>query len=317
MADYTSLLRAGRTLTVPQIRELEANLKVAPENIVLRAKFLGYLHEKAIRKTGARAAWSSQVIWFIENHPEEDVLSLPECSCMSLRGDSSQVYKDIAATWQKALERTTNIRVILNGAAFFGMEDRKKCLDLLSKVRKANPENIAVLRELCLYSSLHCVYDKPTTDEIVQCIRIHEELRMHEQSDIHILNTLAFLAYKLADFESAERYADLIAYQNSSSHLAHSIKGLVSLMSGSVEQAKSELLKSGNSKGYFEQPILAFELANALLNRGERKAVCTYLRSCKHYWAVGRLLVPIWIVQIKLGLKPRLTASVTEAVGCQ
>jgi hypothetical protein len=69
-------------------------------------------------------------------------------------------------------------------------------------------------------------------------------------------------------------------------HMRHTYQGMIALRNGNVEKAKAELIKSGKVPG---SPMLStlgpnMMLADALLQRGERKAVFDFFKALRNFW---------------------------------
>lgn len=132
------------------------------------------------------------------------------------------------------------------------------------------------------------------------------------------LDDAAELAYKVEDYEKAHNYAsESISLSNryesdwnygNSIHNSNMVLGRLALKEGSVEHAKEYLKRAGDSRGSPQLDTFGpdMQLADDLLNQGEKDAVLSYLSSINKFWEMDDGCVDRWIKQIKSGEKPKL-----------
>jgi len=84
------------------------------------------------------------------------------------------------------------------------------------------------------------------------------------------------------------------------------VLGLVALQLGNLDEAASELLEAGQTRG---SPGLRsfgpeFDLADALLQRGRTEVVIEFLELCTRFWK--KPILRRWIERIQAGERPKL-----------
>ncbi|HYO83192.1 MAG TPA: redoxin domain-containing protein, partial [Bryobacteraceae bacterium] len=91
-------------------------------------------------------------------------------------------------------------------------------------------------------------------------------------------------------------------------HRGNLLLGRIALDQGDVEGAKQRLLAAGRTKGSPQLNSFGprWELAQELLNRGERNAVLDYLALCRNFWRGQEGLLDNWASAIRSGAVPRL-----------
>jgi hypothetical protein len=138
-----------------------------------------------------------------------------------------------------------------------------------------------------------------------------------------LLPELARLALSLNDEAAAKRYADealdLAARQDDellqgisvrgvAQHDANDILGRVALRAGDIATAKQHLLKAAKATG--GPPLTTIgprmDLAQELLERGERDAVANYLAHVGRFWKSGKHSIQKWQSEIRSSKTPRL-----------
>ena len=126
------------------------------------------------------------------------------------------------------------------------------------------------------------------------------------------------VAYQRGEFDKAQQLAnenlDLAAvyrcnwnYGNAI-HDSNQVLGLISLKSNDVDAASEYLRQAGESSG---SPTLdtfgpELDLADALLQRGKRGVVTSYLLSIKRFWHDDEGNIDRWVAQIDKGETPKL-----------
>lgn len=128
----------------------------------------------------------------------------------------------------------------------------------------------------------------------------------------------AKLAYKIGDYDKAENYAsrsltmsrDHVNDWNYGNviHNSNVVLGRIRLSEGDIEQAKYHLLEAAKSEGSPQLNTYGpkLELANDLLQRGERDAVVGYLNEVSTFWEMDHGCVKRWLSEIEQGETPKL-----------
>lgn len=94
-------------------------------------------------------------------------------------------------------------------------------------------------------------------------------------------------------------------------HHHHLIRGGVALASGDVQTAIKELHEAGKTPGSPQLDTFGpnMLLAKALLERGQRDAVLTYLEQCRKFWEDGLGQLDEWKAEIGRGETPDFKAN--------
>ncbi len=138
-----------------------------------------------------------------------------------------------------------------------------------------------------------------------------------------LLPVLANLAFDVKDDEAAKTYAmqalDLAPQQGDRTiegtavgpqaiHDANDVLGRVALRSGNLPQARDYLLKAGATPAGGTMSIVGprMQLAQALLDHGERDVVLQYLEKIEASWERGAIQIDHWIAAIRMGKMERL-----------
>lgn len=283
----------GSNLTAAAVDALERDLDDNPNQPDLRTLLLGYYQGKA--ESSARNDFARHVYWFIENHPDAQLLQF---SCGLFLFEDSGIYQEGKARWQKALgEHPYNAMVLGNAARYFEQRDQPLAEDALLKAKALDPENEEWPERLGrLYmrsmSSGTAETRVATAEKAYAAFRAAYDLaRVLDREDVLLeLSRTAFAAGKFSEAEQFANetleFADRKQDYGEGFHYAHIVLGRIALMNGDVEKAKEHLLDAGRTTGsdFLNYVGPDMTLALELLNQGEREAVIEFIDSCKTFW---------------------------------
>jgi hypothetical protein len=131
-----------------------------------------------------------------------------------------------------------------------------------------------------------------------------------------MLSKIAKTSIEIGQYGKAKEYAkELLSLANefqcdwnygNAIHDGNMVLGMVSLNSNLVEEAKNFLLKAGNAPTSPQLKTFgpSMILADALLDKGETKAVIDYLELIKKIWGHDNGRLDSWIAAIKGGGRP-------------
>ncbi len=134
----------------------------------------------------------------------------------------------------------------------------------------------------------------------------------------YILQEIAWDMYRDGKFAEAEIYADELYrlsqllkkdwHYGNAIHHYHTIVGLIRLHEGNQVDAKNHLNQAAEVKGSPQLDNLGpiFDLANALLARGEVSAVKKYLAACAKFWKLDDGKLKHWMAAIDCGSSPQM-----------
>lgn len=118
----------GSTLSPDEAADLASLLAKDPANAQARSELLAY---SLLRSNAAQFA--EQMLWFVEHHPESEILAMTTYPPKLLSGSDLSA---IQAAWEKAIrENPDSARVLLHAAHFFKDRDPERSLGLLRNAR--------------------------------------------------------------------------------------------------------------------------------------------------------------------------------------
>jgi len=326
--DATSLAIEGSRLSQEQAQQLEDTLNLAPDDLSIRTKLIGYYWGQ-FRSTSARKAHQQHVLWVIENHPEAEIAGIPEGTLNPhLDGEA---YEQAAALWkQETANHPADPTVLGHAAAFFLIFDSPLAESLLKKVEALEPENARWPQHLGdLYSLPSRAPTQPEPDasnRAGDALAAFERAYARTEGDLaksYLLTSLARSAFSAGSLEKAKAYAELALdaakrwpsdwNAGNAAHYGNIILGRVALRTGDVENAKAHLISAGATHGSPQLnsfgPNMA--LAKEFLDRGERAAVIEYLTLCAKFWSSGKDKLANWTATIKGGGTPDFGANLS------
>lgn len=299
--NYLEVWLSGRNLNAQQVIALEQKLLVDPTDHLSRIALMGYYPKPAIWKRAAREKAFGHELWFIRNEPTHPALRFPECSLIACADDD--LYEIGKSAWLEHVDDDcVDVTILSHATWFFYMRDKQKAAELIERARVIEPHNQEHLEDLAsLYSlGLNGDYDRSW---LQRAFEVHTELLASKPDDVRLLAEFASVAEKVGEYDLSREAALKILQvvkptDRAAIHQAHSVLGLIYLHTGDVDSAKAELLLSGNWP--------EFDLDNALIRRGETKAVCDHLWRSMTAWKLGRIQLFAWLLQLWLGDKPNL-----------
>jgi hypothetical protein len=250
----------------------------------------------------------NHILWLIKNEPQNSILFWPEC-VYTLKADEDLLID----AWELALKSSSlDPHVLRNAASFFAAFNIRKSLDLLIQARTL--DSAANLdAELIHYASL-MARNSCNNEDIATLKDLCEALLVTHISNVSLLETLIMVSLKERDLLKVKMYSKRLTETGCSTHLAHEALGLVSLIEGDKNEAKTQLLLAGQVAN-LTQYYFDFTLAYHLMKIGERIAVCKYLIGLWKKKTEWRPFLSIWVILISLGLKPPLSLSLEKALG--
>lgn len=139
-------MEQGANITPDAARELESQLDKNPEDLVARAKLIGYYYYQWMKpgEAAARAARRKHILWLIEHHPDSPVLNLAEVS-IEETGNSladPDTYQQARKLWLSQMEAHKNNAALLgNLSKFFQMTDKPLAESALLQAKAIQPHN--------------------------------------------------------------------------------------------------------------------------------------------------------------------------------
>lgn len=335
-----SSLNENEPILPGEVEAFEKKLKENPDDTKLRIRLIKH-YDAIKRNTKGEKILREHLKWFIRNQPENR-LNYLTYGRFYLENDDPE-YLDLKNEWYDQLAKNPNSpALILNISEFVRYEEPEVAEGLLLMGSKKAPDNYEFPK------LLFEIYKRESEqDEVKDQPEVKAELEKHafEQGEkaLSILKTnrdsqtdseraeilleVGKLALQIGNFERAKQIATnlILEYGQSTSnaefddatHTGNIILGKVALIGNQIEKAKEYLLISIKAplrdKRNFLTPDL--ELANKLLDLGEKDTVLEYLKLCQelknfkdHPDLYGDEMKALkkWQKQIENGKKPKL-----------
>lgn len=133
-----------------------------------------------------------------------------------------------------------------------------------------------------------------------------------------ILNDLAWNEYHNGNLDIAKKYSEELLRLNkivernwnygNAIHHPNTILGLICLDEGKIECAKNHLIKSSKTTGSPQLDTFGpcFDLAQRLIEVGEKKVIIKYLKNCQTFWEHDKGRILKWLSEIENGEIPQM-----------
>lgn len=282
--------------------------------VALIELFLDYSDE-------ARARRHELILWFLRNHPEDEVL--PVFGELYPGDDDTMDGK----AWTAAVAILDSLvakddvlaGVLANYAAWTSVPEPSKALELYGRLQDLEPDNpewLSKEADLYMLDILHSKLGDPDARSVASLAKEAITTALEHSEGLARGGLLAdgIEAAALAgDADTAEAWArDLLepagndGASNHARHIAHQGMGLAALVRGDTDGAVAELLQMGDVPPDAVQMSFgpSMRLANELLARGEREAVIQYLEKVSAFWEPEG--VAAWIQGLRAGETFRL-----------
>ena len=313
-------LRAGRELSQEGAVALEQRLADNPGDHTARVQLIVYYFFGRPPNSGARKRRIEHVQWLVRNQPEAEVLSVPPGQ-IHHRVDAD-AYSEAWTAWSQHLESMPdNLKVLRNAAGFLMFSDRQRAIELLERAQRIDGSNPLWARELGHLHRLDMGGGGRALDAEAAARALAEferayNLRGAARGD-SLLRYLAETALAAGQTEKARAYADTMLSNDTKGwnlgnriHHGHLTLGKIALAEGNLEEAKNRLLKAGETPGSPQLNSFGpkMDLANALLERGEKEVVVRYFELCSEFWNSDRAMAKLanWTELAKAGKIPDL-----------
>ncbi len=334
----TLALLEGRRMSEQHAESLEENLKADPNDLTSRTKLLGYYLGRAIKSKSdaARKARRSHILWIVRHRPDATIAEDVAIQ-LSVWEEDWQAYGEGKRLWLAHIEKQKrNTKLLGNAAKFFFTKDKDLAEKLLKRAKQVEPENAAWPEKLgFLYELRYRDLEGNQRQALaLKTLKEFEEALSLTEGSTGRYNVLLHLpeaAFYAQQFDSACNFsvklldqaheldeelqpAGIWSYVDAINR-ANVILGRVAVRRGQLDNAKQFLLRAAKIKGtgtFFPGPDT--ELAQELLEGGQRAAVLEYVNLCTKVWTDQRNLQSLnrWTALIKAGetrVFPSATAS--------
>lgn len=279
--------------------------------------------------------WLREVRWLVSNHPEMEIAGTQYCNIGSIRFQvigSNSTYKLVGPLWRQQVARNgKDIKVLYNGALYFRAHDSNFAEELLDKAVRQKPGLIDPEHLGGLYASIAAYrdgsiryrYDKITPEDrkrtarkAYSCFRLALRRATDRRSRMRLTRLTMKWAFDVGAYAQARVYAEQILKGGPGvngadvpAYDANIVLGRLVLRAGRVRLAGRHLLAAGKSratelwKTNTNSPDLS--LARELLEKGQKRAVLSFLSDCRRFWPIEDRGTPALLAaHISRGLTP-------------
>ncbi len=320
--DAYQLTRQGQTLTLQAAAALEYKLAGQPDDYAAHLSLLGYYQKFRFAPLPAGRSYQQQVFWLIRNHPESVLLGTPDT--MLLKCDDPAAFEEGEALWLNQIAKhPTNTTLIGKAADYCLLSDKATTEKLLLQAQALEPKSSVWPSKLGQLYRLNGPH--PSAEVIQQSAK--KALAEYEAASMLANKTaqpntspdLAKTAFDAGEYDKARQYADALLVRSQSKqptgfdlsddvHAANLVLGRLALHDGDTAGAEAHLLAMGRVSG---SPVLSsfgpnMQLAQDLLEHGDRAPVLAYFNECAKFWTFGQAKATLatWTAQVKQGQVP-------------
>ena len=328
VADVRALVKEGASLSAEQAEALEAQLEADPLAMTARTRLLGYYQRMARSRETSSEAYTglrSHVLWLIRNEPKSEILAEPPGLLLEFNRELDPEKFDAGRdAFLAHLRKAPNDLTLLERAAdFASFRDRALAIELGERARSldsANPKWTVRLAFDRYNAYRNLRLGSEGSPVAVAGKALSEFGRAFELLDGARIGGYLSLAAEVAvaanELAKAREYAHLMLDDDSQGsehywynvHYGNITLGKIALAEGDVQRAASYLLLAGTTAGSVKLNVRGpdTELAQELLERGERESVLQYFDLCAHFWESGRERLVEWAALVRAGSVPRL-----------
>jgi len=315
---FHDALLARNDSCVVDIGKLREACSAAPDDRENRARLLGALWFSARRDPSPEAV--DELVWWIQRHPRD--LQHVASALHMLSHAPYSAYQTVRDAWTAVLAtHGDEPDVALAAAQCFAHHESDRALALLARAHETAANDARPARAAGHIWRLRAMrYGRRGADHdraaATEALRWFERALEREPSPC-CLDDASEAALAAGELERARFLAERLVTQaeavpatwstGNAIYTGHSILGQVALHDGEIERAKEHLKLAGQTPGSPQLNSFGpeLELADALLQRGEREAVVAFLRDVERFWS-GRGRIELWCHEIEVGQTPRL-----------
>ncbi|MEP3897397.1 MAG: RNA polymerase subunit sigma-24 [Rhodopirellula bahusiensis] len=316
-SDVQKLAMQGRRSTPEEVAELEKKVADQPADIDSRTKLLGYYFLCRREQPGAEETHQRHVLWLIENAPEAEIMGTPFVTIDRIL--QPDAYDTAKKAWIKATDDLSESPAVLRHAArYFLLHDRDLSETLLQRGKRLapnDPEWSSAVGQLYSLGMISLSEGPERKDLAIKSFgEFQSAYRLSGPMEQEfLLQSLAKVAFEAGDIDAAATYAKEMLQvaesgRNRGNHLHHGnlILGRVALFNGDVEEAKSYLLRAGQTPGSPQLKSFGpnMGLAKALLEVGQKNVVLEYFELCEEFWEMSRGRLNQWADLVKADRVP-------------
>jgi tetratricopeptide (TPR) repeat protein len=295
-------------VTEEEAAQFEEDLKSDPNNERARAGLLSY-YSVGKHPQASELRRQEHVLWVLEHVPTCGLGRTPflRISRKKYPEAYARARQIILAQCEKYAD---DPEVVGDLGCIFSDDEPELAHDILRKAIANAPEksDLGFWLAPLIFKLAKAANDRPRIHEAIELLRRYVDDKPHFR---FFLAKMALNAdeYELAMIEARKLMDESLAKPDSQAeHVAQTIFGTIAFHNGEVSTAINHLHAAGRVD---TAPRLAsygphMNLAQLLLDHGERDAVLKYLEDCKKFWNLGQRDLEKWISAIKAGKTPKL-----------
>lgn len=304
---------------------LERRLIVDENDVEARVRLVGFYFLRFSPENHRRRA--EHLAWLAEHRPD---IGLGGYGYI-VEEQAPEGHEATRRAWVAAAARPdADVRILENAASFLGFNRPEQAEPLFRRAAAMEPENgewrTRIARTLTKRAEWaddpaeRRRYARAAVEELESALSLAE-------ADWRALGSridLAKAAVLAEDWERARETAERVLVDNETCHRtflygnavhwANITLGCAALAHDDLSAASEYLLRAGKTPG--SPQLNSFgpdrDLARALLERGERTAVLTYLADCARFWAGNEALLEGWRTAIERGEPTTLERSYSD-----
>jgi len=316
----TRLAMEGRKLSAEDARNMETQVKAAPDDVAARSRLLGYYMRLAFSSPEAKEARRQHILWLIRNQPDAPILGTPFAR-LDMHQDGS-AYEEGRKAWMDQVDRQPkNAAVLGSAAAYLSLNDADTAESLYQRAEAAEPQSPRWPRNL---GHLYALGRARKTGEERQK-SAQAALNAYERSLANMkdgeeresmLPYVGTLAFEAGETAKARSYAEEMLRSEQGGwnagnlvHHGHLVLGRIALRDGDTKTAQEHLLAAGKTKGSPQLDSFGpnMTLAKELLEKGDRQTVLEYFKLCGSFWKKSAL--EAWTQEVQAGKIPEFGAN--------
>ncbi|MDE0349848.1 MAG: hypothetical protein OXM56_09090 [Gammaproteobacteria bacterium] len=317
-------MMVGMGLSDEEAEALEERVQQDPHDMTARAQLLSYYDHAQWRDDANVRRYGWHVVWLAENDPRHTLLAFGQASVDPSRNPSA--YARVKAIWLHHLADAPRDTGLLAAAAasFERGPDVDLALALLERAQEIDPGNFLWPSRLGSLRWRMAQEDRERADPALAAAALADferadELNRHGLGSMHLHSAME-AAFAAGQLEKARTHAAEgltgggMPFSLEPEYRANLMLGRIALAENDLRGAGNYLIAAGRVAAWPSLlPLLVWEpdmqLAEELLEQGEREVVLEYLKLCALHWEGDQLRE--WADEIRAGRAPDLGQQYT------
>ncbi len=300
---------------------LASELSRTPADLALRARYSGGLSRAGQSSSTWRAKMLEQAFWWLEHQPGSSVT--PHATRFwALRPEDPDTARVRAAWIAVERQHPNDARVVVGAGIFLASHDPEFAGQLMRRAVQLDLTLVDGAEHLSYLVFRHFQRMRGHSDHVEQAAAVLDTLGVSLRLERDPLARRFVLlpacrgAFECGHLDLARKFATELLHLASSAdetrgdenglHYGHLVLGGIALREGDLAGAKQHLLDAARIEGSLQLGSFGpnMQLANELLERGERDVVIEYLDLCAKFWESGLDRLNAWKGTIAGGGSP-------------